>query len=140
MKQKHSKMDNLKYVELKIQNYLKDGKITVKEAQNIYKYRTRVAKFKDNFKNNNDEFACPLCLTQPDTQAHCVQCPVVKANIDVRGEYTDIFTEDISQEISQTLLKITQFRENMKLSPDGGPSASKDAANICSTLHMFDIG
>ena len=52
MKQKHSKMRNLQYEELKIQNYLKNENITVKEAQNLFRYRTRVARFKENFKNN----------------------------------------------------------------------------------------
>ena len=55
MKLKHSKMDNLQYEELKIQNYLKDESITVKEAQTLFKYRTRVARFKENFKNMYEE-------------------------------------------------------------------------------------
>ena len=141
LKQKHSKMANLQYEELRLQSYLMDENITVKEAQNIFKYRTRVANFKENFKNNHDGgMWCPLCLVQPDSQAHSVLCPVIKANIDVRGEYLEIFTDEISKEISQTLLKITLFRESKRLSPDGGPSASNDAANICSDTRMFDIG
>ena len=141
LKQKHSKMSNLQYEELRLQSYLMDENITVKEAKNVFKYRTRVANFKDNFKNNHDGgMECPLCLEQPDSQAHSVLCPVIKANIDVRGDYSEIFTHEISKEISQTLLNITLFRESMRQSPNGGPSASNDAANICANLHMFDIG
>ena len=113
IKQRHSKMDNLEYVELKIQNYLKDEEISVKEAQNLYRYRTRVAKFKENFKNSYVGIACPLCLVQPDTQAHCVQCPEIKDNVTVKGTYSDIFSDDISSDISKSLLKITEYRENM---------------------------
>ena len=91
-----------------------------------------MAKFKENFKNDKDEITCPLCLVHPDTQVHCVQCPVVRDNVTIKGQYSDIFTEEISKEISETLLKITTFRENMKLSPEGGPSASHDAASRCS--------
>ena len=36
IKEKHSKMEKLDYVELKLQNYLKDDKIPVKEAINLY--------------------------------------------------------------------------------------------------------
>ena len=36
-KERHSKMDNLYYVDLKIQNYLIDDHITVQEAKNLYK-------------------------------------------------------------------------------------------------------
>ena len=102
-KEKHSKMGNLQYEELKMQNYLKNESITVKEAQNLFKYRTKVARFKENFRNNYDEIGCPLCLDQPDTQAHCVQCPIIKENIKIQGEYSDIFSEKISKEISKTL-------------------------------------
>ena len=141
MKQKHSKMDNLEYEELKMQNYLKDGIISVKEAQNLFKYRTKVARFKENFKNNYVEMGCPMCLGQPDTQAHCVQCPIIKENINIKGDYSEIFSEEISKEIAKTLLEITNFRENKNLSPAGGPSASKDAAIGCRTnVHLIDLG
>ena len=70
LKQKHSKMDNLYYCELKNQNYLKNEKISVKEAQNLCGYRSRVAKFKENFRNNYDEIVCPLCSEHTDTQAY----------------------------------------------------------------------
>ena len=49
LKGKHSKMSNLHYSELKIQNYLKNENISIKEAQNLFRYRTRVAKVKENF-------------------------------------------------------------------------------------------
>ena len=45
MKSKHSKMENLDYLELKLQNLLFDGQITVQEAKNLFRFRTRVAKF-----------------------------------------------------------------------------------------------
>ena len=125
MKQKHSKMMNLDYKELKIQNYFKDENISVKEAQNLFKFRTRVAKFKENFKNSHEVRTCPLCLIESDTQAHCFQCPVLKEKINIKGEYTEIFTEEISPEIAHSLFKITEFREGVtkKLSPEGGPGA-----------------
>ena len=47
----------------------------------------------------------------------------MKQHVNINGQYNEIFTEKISEEISDTLLKITTLRENMKLSPEGGPSA-----------------
>ena len=141
MKHNHSKMGNLQYEGLKIQNYLKNGNITVKEAQNLFKYRTKVARFKENFKNNYVESGCPLCHDQPDTQAHCVQCPIVKENVNIKGDYSEIFSEEISKEIAQTLLEISKFRENKTLSPVGGPSASDDAAIRCrANVHLIELG
>ena len=115
LKEKHTKMDNLQYLDLKLQNYLKDDAISVMEARNLYRYRTRVANFKENFKNSHQScaIACPLCMVQPDSQPHCMQCPVIKSKIDVQGNYSDIFLEDIPSEISKTLLKISEMRENL---------------------------
>ena len=115
LKDKHTKMDNLQYLELKLQNYLKDDGISVMEAKNLYRYRTRVANFKENFKNGHQSCAipCPLCMVQPDSQPHCMQCPIIKSKIDVKGNYSDIFLEDIPAEISKTLLKISEIRENL---------------------------
>ena len=69
--------------------------------------------FKENFKNSYVGIACPLCLVQPDTQVHCVQCPVIKDNITVKGNYSDIFSYDISSDISKSLHEIKTFRENI---------------------------
>ena len=95
-KEKHTKMDNLHYVELKIQNYLIDDDLTVQEAKNLYKFRTRSAKFKENYKNSYVGIACPLCLVQPDTQVHCVKCPEIVKKVSIKGTYSDIFGDEIS--------------------------------------------
>ena len=115
IKDRHSKMEKIGYAELKLQNYLRDDKISVKEAINLYRFRTRVAKFKENFQNSHTGIACPLCQVLPDTQAHCVQCPVIKDNVNIQGVYSDIFNEDVPSDISKTLLKIAEFRENSGL-------------------------
>ena len=52
LKEKHSKMDNLSYPKLRVQNYLKDGKITVSAGKNLFKWRTRAAQFKLNYSNS----------------------------------------------------------------------------------------
>ena len=87
--------------------------------------------------------SCPLCLLQPDTQSHSVQCNIIKENINISGNYNEIFTEEISKEISESLLKISQFRENKmeNLSPVGGPGASLfDAADKCNPMYLFESG
>ena len=109
----HKKMENLHYTDLKLQNYLKDSKIPVAEAKNLFRFRTRVAKFKENMKNSYLSSACPLCFVQPDTQQHSVECVVVKTNIQIEGDYKDIFSENIPSNISKTLLKISEFRKDL---------------------------
>ena len=74
MKEKHSKMENLSYTELKLQQYLKNDDIPTEEAKNLYRFRTRSAYFKENMKNGFLSTACPFCLVQPDNQVHSVKC------------------------------------------------------------------
>ena len=115
LKTKHTKMENLEYVELKLQSYLRTKEITVQEAKNLYKFRTRSAKFGGNMKNNaNVSIACPLCQVQHDTQEHCVkQCSVVKSKVKVNGSYDDIFLDEVPVEIAKTLMEITELREKI---------------------------
>ena len=104
-------MNNLTYTEHKLQNYLRDKKISVEKARKLFRYRTRVAKFKDNMKSSFPVTTCPLCLVQPDTQVHSFQCPEVKVKLE--GNYNDIFRENIPTNISRTLLQISKLRENL---------------------------
>ena len=113
LKEKHSKMEKLKYVEVKLQNYLKNPNISVAEAKNLYRYRTRSAKYKENMKSSYLSTACPFCFVQLDSQTHSVQCTVISSKIKIEGNYDDIFKEDIPSDISKTLLKISKIREDI---------------------------
>ena len=116
LKSKHSKMENLDYVELELQKYLKTKDITVQEAKNLYRFRTRVAKFGENMKSNlNVTITCPLCQVQPDTQEHSVmQCSVIKTKVKVKGSYKDIFMDDVPVDMARTLMEIMELREKLQ--------------------------
>ena len=127
VKEKHTKMKDLNYSELKMQNYLKDPKISVEEAQNIFRFRTRSANFKENMKAKYAEILCPLCENQPDSQSHSFECSIVKEKIKISGNYEDIFNEIIPYDVSKSLMEIRKLRENVMLS-QVDPRASFDAA------------
>ena len=64
LKAKHSKMDNLMYTELKMQNYLKSENITEQEAQNLFRFRVGL------------DWPSSRQILETDTQTklvHCVQ-------------------------------------------------------------------
>ena len=71
-KESRQKMDSLSYSDLKLQNYLKNPDIPVQEAKNLFRFRTRSAKFKENMKNQYQNSTCPFCLVYSDTQQHAV--------------------------------------------------------------------
>ena len=122
LKGKHSKVDNLNYSELKLQNYLKDP-----ESKNLYRYRTRSARYKENMKSSYTatSLACPLCQVQPDSQPHSLQCTEVKTKTKVEGRYLDIIGEDIHSDISKTLLRISKI------------GALVHSAELCRVMHYF---
>ena len=113
LSERHEKMENLHYTDLEIQNYLHDPKIPAAEAKNLFRFRTRIAKFKANMKNGYSTITCPLCSVQPDTQVHSMQCQEVKARIKIEGDYKDIFTKHIPSNISKTLLRISELRKDL---------------------------
>ena len=113
LKEKHSKMDDLCYTELKLQKYLKSDRIPVREAKNLYRYRVKVANFKANFGERYQSKGCPFCFVHLDTQPHAMQCVNVKDLVNTEGDYRKIFGENIPSNISKTLLNISKMRENL---------------------------
>ena len=51
-KQRHTKMDNLNYSKLEIQEYFKLENMNTAGAQTLFKYRVRMANFSENFCGN----------------------------------------------------------------------------------------
>ena len=113
LKADHSKLDNLVYNKLKLQNYLKNDLIPVHEAKNLFKFRVRAANFKENYGERYEDKSCPMCKVHVDTQAHSVQCEEVKDKVKIDGNYSDIFKEKVPQNISQTLLRISKLRKDL---------------------------
>ena len=106
----HSKMDDLWFPQLKIQDYLNCNKFTTEEARTLFSFRTRMAKFEENYKNGRNHTICPLCHIHLDSQAMAFQCPTLKAEINVNGNYEEVFKSDIPKELAKTLTEIMKFR------------------------------
>ena len=106
----HSKIVNLNYTNLEMQDYFKDNKITKSQARTIFKFRTRMEKFSENFKGGKPIKECPLCGENEDSQIHSFVCPKIKENIEVEGKLEDIFSPVIRKEIAKTLENIVKFR------------------------------
>ena len=109
-KMKHSKMDNLWYSKLEIQDYLKSNKFTTNEVRTIFSFRTRMANFGENFKNGQSQVPCPLCHLHLDSQAMAFQCSKVLEEVEVNGHYNDLFKEEIPKDLAETIVNIVEYR------------------------------
>ena len=94
-----------------MQEYLKSNKFSTSEAKAVFSWRTRMVDFNENYKTSYGHIPCPLCHLHLDSQVMAFQCPEIKANINIIGKYEDIFNEDISQMLVQSVVKIMQYRE-----------------------------
>ena len=69
-------MEKLIYKKISIQNYLYSNLISKSECQNLLMFRTRMARFANNFKNGANNLQCPLCekTNSVDSEAHSLIC------------------------------------------------------------------
>ena len=111
-KESHSKMMSVNYSSLMMQAYLKDPEVTATQAQTMFKFKTRMEKFSENFKGGRPTKPCPLCKASPDTQAHSFQCKVIQENIVINGTLLDVFSQSNNKPVAETLENIVKFREN----------------------------
>ena len=114
LKSKKSKMENLHYSKLEMQEYLELKEMNARQAKALFKFRVRMAPFGDNYKGGQDTPPCPLCKMHPDSQAESFQCEIMKELIQVKGDYSDIFGNYFSQELIQTIYSIYSFREELR--------------------------
>jgi hypothetical protein len=109
-----SKMKNLLYTGLKIQDYLLLKNMNATQAKAMFKFRLRMAPFGENFRGGQATVVCPLCKGHPDGQAESFHCVELKKLIDVRGEYNQIFGWKFSIELVKTIQSIYSFREEYR--------------------------
>ena len=111
MQERGSKTVNLNYTHLNMQEYLLLENMTKNQAIVLFKFRTRMAPFVENFRAGKMNSPCPLCLSHLDSQEESFNCVVLKKVLVLKGNYSDIFTNKISEELIQTLYNIYNFRK-----------------------------
>ena len=120
LKETHSKAEDLSYKKLETQSYLKsDNDLKNEEKEVLFKFRTRMADLKMNFKNMHIDHTCPLCKEHDDSQKHILECEtILNKSEDLannsRVEYEDIF-EGKSKQIEAIKLISKAFKVREKL-------------------------
>ena len=111
-KQRHTKMDNLNYSKLEIQEYFKLENMNTAGAQTLFKYRVRMANFSENFRGNQGPASCPLCGDHLDSQQMSFEnCQTVKDNVNIFDKYEKIFSLNVPGGLVKCLQEIDNFRE-----------------------------
>ena len=122
-KETHRKLDNLWYSRLELQNYLKLENLNNSQAQTLFRYKVKMAKFGENFREKKNSILCPLCFKHLDSQKMSFEnCSVLKNNVKISGNYQQIFNPTVPTDTVKTLLQIDKFRDET-LSRDTRPTA-----------------
>ena len=131
----HSKVKDIKYEELKIQEYLCSPLFSRKEQSLLFRLRSRtVAGIKADFGNMyGDDKSCPVCTPHmhQDTIPELLSCPTIVAELKRTNMFndtifhSDIFTDDCTVQKAATVYftKVLEIRERL-LNQDNIPAAS----------------
>ena len=111
MGQRTSKSKNIMYENLKLQKYLKLETANKKQAIILFKFRTRMSPFGENFRSGKQSTICPFCLSHVDSQEKSMDCPTLRKELRINGNYQDLFSKDIPVELVQTLFDIYAYRK-----------------------------
>ena len=110
-KESHSKLNELDYSKLEIQDYLKtDNMLTDDEKCILFKFRVREIEVRVNYKNKYNDLLCQLCRKDSESQHHLLMCEeLIKQCEDLANntviEYEDIFDNIEVQVPAEKLLK-----------------------------------
>ena len=105
-------MVNVTYRDLEMQDYFSSDQIDNKQKRTVFKLRTRMERFGENFRGGRDHVMCPICELHLDSQDLSLQCPEVRNEINCTGDIREIYWEGMRKEIVQTISKVIEFRRN----------------------------
>ena len=113
MQERKSKTRNLSYTHLAMQQYLYLEKMSKNEAIVLFKFRTRMAPFADNFKAGKVSSMCPLCFSHIDSQEGSFTCVTLNKLVNIRGKYSDIFENQVPEEVVKSIHSIYMLRKDV---------------------------
>ena len=94
----HSKMDNISYKSFEVQTYLKSQFLHPREAQDLFKWRTRMQPFKANFSKQHKDTLCIFKCSHEDSQKNILFCQKIRQtypSVEINNvTYEDIFSNN----------------------------------------------
>ena len=117
-KEKHTKLDDVTYTDLKIQPYLTDCKFSKEERKLLIALRSRCHSAKTNFRKlNKGNLGCSLGCNTDENQAHIFQdCQVLNPqNTQDNVEYNFIFKETNKQKQAIQIFLSLEEKRKLKL-------------------------
>ena len=101
VKEIHSKVQNIKYEEMKMQRYLQPNKIikNKEDAQFIFKLRCQMTNLKANMKGKYETYVCRACKSEDENQKHVYQCKEIDVSLNEQEEYETLLEGTLKQKL-----------------------------------------
>ena len=96
------KKQNTRKVEIKSfkpQEYILSKNLSITEVQNLFKIRNNMIDVKENFKSNQENILCKLCLLFSENQQHLIHCPKIKGKLNGAVNFESLDLEMAYQSI-----------------------------------------
>ena len=93
------KTQDLNYISLVIQNYMKSKKLNIQQRKFLTHLRGRMIKVRRNYSKMHESLLCPLCSIKgynfEDSQEHLLQCMSLckDGEVDTGLKYSYIFSD-----------------------------------------------
>ena len=81
---------------------------------NIYKFRTKMADFGENFHGGGGPVVCPLCWNHLDSQSFSLQCSEMRGLIHTDRTIEDVYGDHVDEETAHMTTEILRIREELK--------------------------
>ena len=116
-KSKLSKVQHIKYEDLKIQDYLLPYKTSTRLAKLIFQARCRMLDVKTNYKNRYVNLLCPLGCNMEDTQQHLLACEKLGDSSIVQKipEYDELFDKDVTKIVNVASILRSKLSTRQKM-------------------------
>ena len=94
-----------------MQSYLKSKLLTVDQKKLVFKARTRILEFGENFKAGEEHIMCPLCHLHFDNQDLVTECPEIRKKIISESRISDLYKETVNVKTVTMLEEIMTARK-----------------------------
>ena len=111
-------MQNIFYITLEMQQYLKNKELTLRQKKLIFRLKTRMTKVGFNF---GRKVTCPLCQLHDDNQEGILECIILKLRCKElymktnEEQYPNLFSKDINKisKLGHIYQKCFEIREEL---------------------------
>ena len=121
LKESHSKVRNLAFSNLKMQNYFKPSRVVISknDIETIFKLRSKVSDVKLNFKGKYENLECRSCKIEEESQEHAYECIEIRKKRENKTkmiEFEKIYGENAKNqaEIAKIFREMLEIRRKMQ--------------------------